>query len=78
MGQRALWIPSNLKEDRVHDVERRRNFNVVTNGRRSMPPYQFQVPERDRWAIVAYVRALQRSTGATEKEVPAVQSSGLK
>lgn len=46
-------------------------FWVATNGRRSMPAYRFQVPERDRWTIVAYLRALQRTTGATIHDVPA-------
>ena len=37
-------------------------FNVITHGRRSMPAYRFQIAEKDRWAIVAYVRALQRTS----------------
>jgi mono/diheme cytochrome c family protein len=36
-------------------------FNTITNGIRTMPSYAAQIPVRDRWAIVAYVRALQRS-----------------
>jgi hypothetical protein len=44
-------------------------FWVVTNGRRTMPAYRFQVPEGDRWAIVTYVRALQRTTSATISDV---------
>jgi mono/diheme cytochrome c family protein len=36
-------------------------FNTVTNGIRTMPPYGPQIPVSDRWAIVAYVRALQLS-----------------
>jgi cytochrome c5 len=78
VGQRALWIPTNLQEPRVREMNDGEIFNVVTNGRRSMPPYKYQVVDRDRWAIVAYVRALQRSTGATENEVPADQRAGLK
>ena len=35
-----------------------------------MPAYRFQVPVEDRWAIVAYVRALQRSQSATINDVP--------
>jgi mono/diheme cytochrome c family protein len=45
-------------------------FDVITHGRRTMPAYRFQVTEHDRWAIVAYVRALQRATGATVADVP--------
>ncbi len=36
-------------------------FNTITNGIRNMPSYGAQIPPEDRWAIVAYVRALQRS-----------------
>lgn len=39
-------------------------FNTITNGIRNMPPYGSQIPVADRWAIVAYVRALQRSQNA--------------
>ena len=47
-------------------------FDVITNGSQStlMGPYSHQVGVRDRWAIVAYVRALQRSQHAMEKDVP--------
>jgi hypothetical protein len=36
-------------------------FDVMTNGYGSMPDYREQVPPRDRWAIAAYIRALQLS-----------------
>ncbi len=39
-------------------------FNNITNGVRNMPPYAAQIPVEDRWAIVAYLRALQRSQNA--------------
>lgn len=42
-------------------------FNTITHGVRNMPPYGPQVPVADRWAIVAYVRALQRSQNAGAK-----------
>jgi len=45
-------------------------FNTITNGIRNMPAYGPQVPVEDRWAIVAYVRALQRSQNATVDDVP--------
>jgi mono/diheme cytochrome c family protein len=48
-------------------------FDVITNGFGSMPDYASQIPPRDRWAIVAYIRALQLSQGATEADVPAGQ-----
>ena len=45
-------------------------FDVITNGIRNMPSYKSQVGVADRWAIVAYIRALQRSQYATLEDVP--------
>lgn len=58
------WQPSNLHEQRVRDQADGQIFNTITSGRRTMPGYRFQIGEHDRWAIVAYVRALQRTDGA--------------
>jgi mono/diheme cytochrome c family protein len=44
-------------------------FAVITNGYGSMPSYGSQIPTRDRWAIVAYVRALQLSQHFPESEL---------
>jgi mono/diheme cytochrome c family protein len=45
-------------------------FDVMTNGFGAMPSYAAQVPVRDRWAIIAYIRALQLSQNATIAQVP--------
>ena len=45
-------------------------FNVITNGKGRMMPYAPQIKPRDRWAIVAYVRALMRSQNTTLGDVP--------
>ena len=45
-------------------------FDVMTNGFGSMPPYANQIAARDRWAITAYIRALQLSQWATLDSVP--------
>ena len=50
-------------------------FEVITNGFGAMPSYAAQVPARDRWAIVAYIRALQLSQHATLADVPARRSA---
>ncbi|MGC8916502.1 MAG: c-type cytochrome [Thermoanaerobaculum sp.] len=52
-------------------------YNAITNGVRTMPPYGSQIPVADRWAIVAYVKALQRSQHATLADVPAEVRSQL-
>ena len=49
-------------------------FDVITEGFGIMPDYASQIPVRDRWDIVAYVRALQLSQNATKADVPAGQS----
>jgi len=48
-------------------------FDVITHGFGIMPDYAAQIPVRDRWDIVAYVRALQLSQDATMADVPAGQ-----
>jgi hypothetical protein len=49
-------------------------YDVITEGFGIMPDYSSQIPPRDRWNIVAYVRALQLSQNATRADVPAGQS----
>ena len=45
-------------------------FDVMTNGFGLMPDYASQIPPKDRWAIVAYIRALQLSQNAKLADVP--------
>jgi hypothetical protein len=47
---------------------------VISNGFGIMSDYASQIPPRDRWDIVAYIRALQLSQNATKADVPAGQS----
>jgi len=49
-------------------------YDVITNGFGIMPDYASQIPPRDRWSIVAYIRALQLSQNATKADVPAGQN----
>ena len=64
-------------EDRVVQFADGDIFNVITNGRRSMPAYRFQISVEDRWAIIAYVRVLQRAAHAIDDDVPGA-STGRK
>ena len=48
-------------------------YDVISNGFGLMLDYSAQIPPRDRWCIVAYIRALQLSQNATMAEVPAGQ-----
>ena len=49
-------------------------YDVITNGFGIMPDYASQIPPRDRWTIVAYIRALQLSQNATRADVPSGQA----
>ena len=53
-------------------------FHTITYGKATMYPYGSQISIEDRWAIVAYVRALQRSRLGSLDEVPAELKAGLK
>jgi mono/diheme cytochrome c family protein len=66
-GAGAL-APTNLHQDRIRHMPDGQLFGVITNGIRNMPPYGPQVPVSDRWAIVAYVRALQLSQASYSPE----------
>ena len=72
------WLPSNLLEERIRKMADGELFNIASNGRRSMPGYKFQTDEKDRWAIVAYVRALHRATAGTVADVPGDLRSELR
>ena len=52
-------------------------FDVITNGFGAMPDYAAQIPVRDRWAIVAYVRALQLSQHASVQDLTADERARL-
>jgi mono/diheme cytochrome c family protein len=53
-------------------------FNTISNGFNTMMGYAGQIPAWDRWAIVAYVRALQRAQNASLDDVPAVERGSIK
>lgn len=72
------WQPSNLHDDRIKQMADGEIFNVISYGKRSMPSYRYQVPEHDRWAIVAYVRALQRTSSGSAADVPSQMQAELK
>lgn len=64
------WLPSNLHDDRIRAMADGELYSVVSQGKRTMPGYRFQVDAKDRWAIVAYVRALQRASAGSLADVP--------
>lgn len=67
----AGWVqPTDLTLEMVVRQPHGQLFNTITHGIRNMPAYGPQIPEQDRWAIVLYVRALQRAANADLDEVP--------
>lgn len=53
-------------------------YNSITNGVRNMPAYGSQIEPADRWAIILYMRALQRSQNATSKDLSPSEIASLK
>lgn len=70
VAQRGYLAPMNLQSDRVRREPPGYIFDVITNGFGAMGDYRDQVPVRDRWAIVAYIRALELSRTGTIADVP--------
>lgn len=67
----GTWTPpSSFHTELIRERPAGHLFNTISNGIRNMPAYGPQIPVADRWAIVAYVRALQRSQNATIEDVP--------
>jgi mono/diheme cytochrome c family protein len=61
---------ASLHQERIIKMPDGEIFSTITNGLRNMPSYASQIDEADRWAIIAYVRALQISQNATMADVP--------
>jgi hypothetical protein len=68
--QRGFRRASSFHVDRVRAEPVGYFYDAITNGFGAMPSYAAQIPVEDRWAIVAYVRALQLSQHATLQDVP--------
>ncbi len=72
--QRGYRQPPSYHIDRLRKAPLGYFFDVMTNGFGAMPDYASQIPPRDRWTIVAYIRALQLSQNATKADVPQGQA----
>jgi mono/diheme cytochrome c family protein len=68
--QRGYKQPPSFHEDRLRNIVAGYFFDVMTNGFGSMPDYRMQLAPRDRWAVVAYIRALQLSQHAATTDIP--------
>jgi hypothetical protein len=68
--QRGYRKPPSFHTDALRNVPLGHFYDVMTNGFGAMPDYAEQVPPSDRWAIAAYIRALQLAQNATLADVP--------
>jgi mono/diheme cytochrome c family protein len=75
--QRGLKRAATYHDERLRGVKVGYLYDVVTNGFGAMQGYAEQIPARDRWLIVAYVRALQLSQHAQVAEVPSDKRAEL-
>ncbi|TWT36954.1 hypothetical protein KOR34_18990 [Posidoniimonas corsicana] len=70
LNQGTWTRPLSLHDEAVREQPVGRIYNTITNGIRKMPGYRLQINAEDRWAIVLYVRALQKSQHASLDEIP--------
>lgn len=63
--------------DRLRQMPVGEIFNTITNGKATMQSYGDKLDARDRWAVIAYLRALQRSQNGSTADVPAANKPEL-
>ncbi|MEQ9411820.1 MAG: DUF3341 domain-containing protein [Fuerstiella sp.] len=69
--EQGTWVkPTSLHAEPVRMQPDGQLYNTISNGIRKMPGYASQIPVEDRWAIVAYLRALQKTRTAGVDDVP--------
>ena len=69
--QRGMPHPPSFHSDRLRAADDQHFFDVISNGYGAMYSYADRVTPRDRWAVIAYVRALQLSQDGNPDDVPA-------
>ncbi len=78
-GDAAGWVaPKNYHSDDMRQQPVGKIYNTIANGVRTMPAYGKQISVLDRWAIVAYVKALQRSQDAKPEDIPEAEKDKYK
>jgi len=75
--QYGMGATPTYHSDRLRQMPEGEIFNTVTNGRNTMFAYGDKIPAADRWAIIAYLRALQRAQLGSVEDVPAANRSEL-
>jgi mono/diheme cytochrome c family protein len=75
--QHGLATVVTLQDDRIRGMADGEIFNTITNGKNTMMAYGSIITVADRWAIIDYLRALQRSQHAMVADVPEKERAGL-
>ena len=75
--QRGFPAPPPLDAPRIVSAPTRHYYDVITDGYGIMYSFAERVPAPDRWAIAAYIRALQRARAGTVTEVPPDRTAAL-
>jgi mono/diheme cytochrome c family protein len=75
--QLGLTTVVTLQDDRIRKMADGEIFNTISNGKNTMMAYGSNLTVNDRWAIIAYLRAVQRSQNATIADVPEEQRAAL-
>jgi mono/diheme cytochrome c family protein len=74
----GMLVTPSYHDDRLRTMPEGEIFNTITHGKNTMFSYADKLAPDDRWAVVAYVRALQRARHGTIDDVPADHRGGLK
>jgi mono/diheme cytochrome c family protein len=72
--QRGYYQAADFHTDRLREAPAGHFFNVITNGYGAMPNYRLELSAPDRWAVVAYIKALQLSQNAKEMDAASAAS----
>ncbi len=75
----GFWLaPTSMHDPRIRPQPVGQIFYTISNGKGKMAGYGPSLDAKERWAIVTYVRALQRSRNASEADVPEAEKSKVK
>jgi mono/diheme cytochrome c family protein len=66
----GMVTTASYHDDRIRQMPEGEIFNTITNGKNTMSPYADKLNPGDRWAVIAYVRALERARQGTVGDVP--------
>lgn len=75
--QYGMGATPTYHDDRLRKMPEGEIFNTITNGKNNMLSYADKLTPNERWAVIAYVRALQRAQTGTVADVPAANKSEL-